>query len=181
MKNIYLLLLIMLPLFSFGQFAESFREMSENKEADYETYEQLILDASNYIFSTPVDRSSVEFISATQIVGYWMNKETPLRIPTFGNFFDSLTNEEHQQFLYTIAMINYMLDQKINHGRTLKNEKERRQKFSEQEDVREVQLEGAKIFLAYAGKKENNVPLPQGSEKYLEAYENGELEKVFFE
>ena len=55
-----------------------------------------------------------------------------MHIPTFGNFFSTLTNKNQQQFLYTVAMINYGLNQK----RILKCAKIEGQKYSEQRDVR---------------------------------------------
>ncbi len=180
-KGLFFALLILFPSITCAQFSESFREMSENRNADYEDYQELVLEASNYIFDNPVDQRSVEFISATQIVGFWMDKETGMNIPSFGGFFTSLTNENHQQFLYTIAMINYGLDQKLNHNRVLKCERIRGQKFDEQEDVREVQLGGAKILLAYMEDPGNNVPLASGTKKYMEAYKKNNLEKMFFE
>lgn len=180
-KYLAFVLLTILPTISFAQFSEAFREMSENKNAEYEDYQELIFEASNYIFANPVDQRSVEFISATQIVGFWINKETGMNIPAFGDFFTSLTNENHQQFLYTIAMINYGLEQKLNYNRVLKCERIKGQKFDEQEDVREVQLNGAKILLAYMENPGNNVPLAPGTKKYMEAYKKDNLEREFFE
>lgn len=165
----------------FGQLSESLEEMKADKNAEYEKYEPLLFKATEYIFDNPVNIKSKEFISATQIVGFWMNKDTGMRIPAFGNFFTSLTNENEQQFLYTVAMINYSLNQKINHDRILTCKKIEGQKFSEQEDVREVQLGGAKILLEYIGNKDNNVPINSKTKEYLKAYKKGELDEMFFE
>src|SRR5690606_21557211 len=100
-------------------FSESFEKMKQDENPEYKNYENLIFDASNYIFSNPVYPNGTEFRSAAQIVGFWMNKDIGMGIPTFGNFFTALTNENKQQFLYSVAMINYGLDQKINHDRIL--------------------------------------------------------------
>ena len=124
---------------------------------------------------------SKEFISATQIVGFWMNKDIGMRIPTFGFFFNSLTNENNQQFLYTVAMINYVLDQKINHDRILECKPKEGVKYSELEDVKEVQLGGAKILLEYIGNNKNNVPINFKTKKYVKAYKEGNLDDIFFE
>jgi hypothetical protein len=122
----------------------------------------------------------VEFVSATQIVGFWMDKETKMNIPAFGDLFTSLTNNNNQQFLYVIAMIHYGLDQKLNHNRILSCKKQKRKKYHEQEDVKEVQLEGARILLEYIGKKSNNVPVSPEAQKFLKAYQGKQLESLLF-
>lgn len=174
------IILFLLPFFSFSQFTEGMEALAGDRNPKHEDYQPLILEATTYIFNNPVDQSSEEFIAATQIVSFWMNKKTELNIPTFGDFFDSLSNENHQQFLYVIAMTHYGLVQKLNYGRVLKCEPVKRKTYARQEDVREVQLEGAKIFLEYAGNPSNNVPLNAASQNYLEAYNNGTIDRVFF-
>lgn len=180
-KKLYLILLMILPITMFGQLSESLEEMKADKNADYEKYEPLLFKATEYIFDNPVNVKSKEFISATQIVGFWMNKDIGMGIPTFGNFFTSLTNENKQQFLYTVAMINYGLDQKINHNRILECKPKEGVKYSEQEDVKEVQLGGAKILLEYIGNNKNNVPINSKTKKYVKAYQEGNLDEIFFD
>lgn len=180
-KKLHLILILILPITMFGQLSESLDEMKADKNAEYEKYEPLLFKATQYIFDNPVNVKSKEFISATQIVGFWMNKDTGMGIPTFGNFFTSLTNENKQQFLYIVAMINYGLDQKINHDRILTCEKIDGQKFSEQEDVREVQLGGAKILLEYVGNNKNNVTINSQTKKYVKKYDKGKLDEMFFD
>ncbi|GGG30898.1 hypothetical protein GCM10011344_34800 [Dokdonia pacifica] len=162
-------------------FSVSLKKMKEDKNPTYEDYENLVFDASQYIFSNPVYPDGTEFKAATQIVGFWMNKNTGMNLPTFGDFFTSLTNRNQQQFLYTVAMINYGLDQKINHDRVLKCVKIEGQKYSEQEDVKEVQLEGAKILLAFIGNEKNNVLMSSKARKFYKAYEKGVLEEKLFD
>ena len=180
-KTLLLILFLISPITLFGQFSESLNEMQSDQNAEFSKYENLVFEATNYIFENPVDLKSKEFISATQIVGFWMNKDTGMGIPTFGEFYTSLTNENNQQFLYTVAMMNYGLDQKLNSGRVLKCIKIDGQKYSEQDDVKEVQLGGAKILLAYIGNKKNNVPINSKTKKYLRAFKKGDLEKKFFD
>ena len=110
-----------------------------------------------------------------------MNKDTGMNIPTFGNFFTSLTNKNQQQFLYTVAMINYGLDQKINHDRILKCVKIEGQKFSEQKDVKEVQFGGAQILLEFIGNEKNNVPMTSKTKKYFKAHQKNKLKEKLFE
>ncbi|MGM0580929.1 MAG: hypothetical protein ACQETL_09640 [Bacteroidota bacterium] len=180
-KKLQLILLLILPITAFGQLSESLNDMKADKNPEYEEYESLLYNATEYIFDNPVNVKSKEFVSATQIVGFWMNKDIGMPIPTFGDFFTSLTNKNQQQFLYVVAMINYGLDQKINHNRVITLNKIEGQKFSEQEDVKEVQLGGAKILLEYIANKENNVPINSKTKKYVRAYKKGDLEEMFFD
>jgi hypothetical protein len=180
-KKHYLILLLFLPVISNAQFTDALNELKTEENPEYAKYERLVYDVTQYIFSNPVNVKSKEFLSATKIVGFWMNEATDLSIPTFGDFFTSLTNKNQQQFLYTVAMINYGLDQKINHGRILKCVKIEGKKYSEQEDVREVQMGGAKILLEYIGDRKNNVPINRKTKKYLKAYNQGELETKLFD
>lgn len=160
--------------------SESLEKMQEDKNTEYEKYKKLIFDATQYIFSNPVYPNGKQFISAVKIVSFWMNKETGMGVPTFGKFFTALTNKEKQQFLYTVAMMNYELDQKLNHDRILKCKPIEGQKYSEQEDVKEVQLEGAKILLEYIGNEKNNVPMNSKTKKYYKAFEKNKLDEKFF-
>jgi hypothetical protein len=162
-------------------FSESLERMKADTKAQYDNYEELIFDATEYIFSNPVYPNSKEFNAATQIVGYWMNKDTPFGIPTFGNFYTTLTNKNKQQFLYVIAMINYELNQKLKHNRVLTCKPIEGIKYSEQKDVKEVQLEGAKILLDFIGDKENNVEMNSKTKKYYKAYKDGKLGEKLFE
>ena len=180
-KKLYLILVLLLPTITLAQFTEAYSNMTSDKELDFKNYEKIVLDATTFIFSKPINPKSKEFISATKIVGFWMNNDTGMNIPTFGNFYTSLTNVNQQQFLYSVAMINYELDQKINHTRILKCVKIDGQIYSNQDEVKEVQLEGAKILLEYAGNKNNNVPLNSDTKKYLKAFKKNKLEKMFFD
>lgn len=179
-KDLFLILLLIIPITTFGQFKESLKKMEADKNLEYQNYEKPLFEATKYILSHPVNRNSKDFVFATKIVSFWMNKDTGMGIPTFGIFFESLTNKENQKFLYTVSMINYGIDQKINQNRILKCAKIDGQKFSEQEDVREVQLEGAKILLEYIGNKKNNVPMTSKTKKYYKAFKKGKLDKKFF-
>ena len=162
-------------------FSVSLAKMQKDENPEYVNYENLIFDASSYIFSNPVYPNGTEFRAAAQIVGFWMNKDTGMNLPTFGDFFTSLTNKNQQQFLYTVAMINYGLDQKINHDRILKCVKIEGQKFSEQEDVKEVQLGGAQILLEFIGNEKNNVPMTSKTKKYFKAHQKNRLNEKLFE
>lgn len=154
--------------------------MKEVKNPKYEDYENLIFDASQYIFSNPIYPSGTEFKAATEIIDSWLDVQTDMNLPTFGSFYESLDQRINQKFLYIVAMMNYQLNQKINFNRVLKCKKITGQKYSEQEDVKEVQLGGAKILLEFIGDEKNNVPMTSKTKKFYKAYEKGKLEEKLF-
>ncbi|AXO79233.1 hypothetical protein DZC78_02170 [Olleya aquimaris] len=161
-------------------FSVSLAKMKEVKNPKYEDYENLIFDASQYIFSNPIYPSGTEFKAATEIIDSWLDVQTDMNLPTFGSFYESLDQRINQKFLYIVAMMNYQLNQKINFNRVLKCKKITGQKYSEQEDVKEVQLGGAKILLEFIGDEKNNVPMTSKTKKFYKAYEKGKLEEKLF-
>ena len=180
-KKVFLLALICIPLFSYAQLSSSFMEMKSDLNPDFTKYEQLLFDATEYIFDNPVNLKSEEFISACRIVDFWKDKDTGVNIPTFGNFYNSLNPKSNQRYFYMVAIMNYILNEKLNNERVLKNIKVEGQKFSEQEDVRESQIGGARIFLDYVSNKNNNLPIGSKSKKFMQAYKKGALKDIFFD
>ncbi len=162
-------------------FSVSLKKMKNDENPKYEDYENLVFDASQYIFSNPIYPNGTEFRAATVIIDSWLDVPTDMNLPTFGGFYESLDQRINQKFLYIVAMMNYQLNQKINFDRVLKCEKITGQKYSEQEDVKEVQLEGAKILLKFMGDDKNNVSMTSKTKKYYKAFKKGELEEKIFE
>ncbi|MEM6721776.1 MAG: hypothetical protein AAF611_20780 [Bacteroidota bacterium] len=158
--------------------SESLAKMKADENATYEKYENLLFDASQYIFALPVFEEGIECNAAFDIVRFWMNKDTETAIPLGGKFYESLTN--NQKFLYVAAVLKYQLGQKKNEGRLLACKPIEGQVYKEQEDVKEVQLEAAKILLNYIADKENNVPMKSKTKKFYKAMKRGKLaEKLF--
>ena len=155
--------------------------MEADEEPNYNEYEQLFYDATEYIFSNPINFKSNEFVSACKIVDFWKNKDTGVNVPIFGNFHNKLEQKSNLRYFYMIAITNYIVSEKINKNRIIKCVKIDGQKYSEQEDVKEVQLEGAKIFLAYVANDKNGLALNKKAKTYLKAFKKGKLEDVFFE
>jgi len=180
-KKILLLAVISIPSFCHSQLSDSLEKMKSDSEPDFANYEQLLFDATEYIFDNPVDFKSKEFVSACRIVDFWKNEDTGVNIPIFGNFYNSLNSKSNQRYFYMIAIMNYILSEKINNDRLLKNMKIEGQKYSEQKDVRESQIEGARIFLDYASNEKNGLVLNSKSKKYLKAHNKGKLGEIFFE
>lgn len=180
-KRIFLLALISIPVVCHSQLSDSLKKMESDSEPEFADYEQILYEATEYIFDNPVNFKSQEFVSACRIVDFWKNEDTGINVPIFGSFYNSLNSQSNQRYFYMIAIMNYILSEKLNNNRLLINVKIEGQKYSEQEDVRESQIEGARIFLDYVTNENNRMPLNSESKKYLKAHKKGELSEMFFE
>jgi hypothetical protein len=180
MKKLFLLLIVAMPLISYGQLASSLAKLVADNEPNYSEYEQLLYEATEYISDNPVNFKSREYLSACRIVDFWKNEDTGINVPIFGNFYNRLEQKSNLRYFYMIAISNYILSEKINNNRILKCVKIDGQKYREQDDVKEVQLEGAKIFLEYVSHDENGLTLNKEAQSYLKAYKKGKLEDSFF-
>jgi hypothetical protein len=180
MKKIIVLIVCLFPFLGFSQFQEKFKEMNNIQNPNFEDYDELLFEATTYIFSHPINPKSIDFFYAVQIAKFWMNKDTGFGMPIFGDFYTKLKNENNQQFFYTIAMMHYNLIQKIEKNRLIKLVKTEGVKFSESPEVIEVQYGGAEILFRYAENTENNLPLNKESQNFIVAYRNGNLHEIMF-
>jgi hypothetical protein len=67
MKKIIILIVCFFPLLGFSQLQEKFKEMNNVQNPNFEDYDELLFEATSYIFSHPVNPKSKEFIYAIQI------------------------------------------------------------------------------------------------------------------
>ncbi len=180
LKSIIIFFLISFPLLCHAQLQSELKEPKTRQHTTVEDYETLVFDSSKYMLSNLVNKESAKFISASKIVSSWMNADTGFGVPLGGRFYYALTNTENQQYLYSVCIVNYILDQKLNHDRILKCLPIEGQIYREQEDVREVRLKGAEMFLEFAKKSKHKVKLTNKAKKYLKHYKKGTLGEVFF-
>lgn len=166
---------------SFAQTQKKITKIKEFKNPSIEDYEQMVFEASEYLLSHPVDKSCAIFVSSCKIVSFWIHQDTGFGMPLGGNFYYKLRNNDNQQYFYAVSIVNYLLDQKINHNRILKCLPIKGQNYSEQEDVQEVRLKAAEIFLGFAKKRKNNIKLTLRSRKYLKHLRRGDLDEKFME
>lgn len=177
MKNGNIILIILLmSLNCFSQnFKGKFYKINKNKQVTNEK-ENVVYEATKYIFSNKPNQSE-DFIYATKIAGFWMNLDTEYGMPTFGEFYESLT-VKGQKFLFTTAMMYYLIKEKKENNRTIINIKKEGVKYSELETVKQTQLEGAKILLEYIDKKD--LIVSSKTKKFLEKFKKGKLQDYFF-
>lgn len=181
MKKIIILLLLIIPTLINAQFKAEFDTMNKVENPNFNDYDKLVYEATKYIFSNPVNNKSEDFFYAVKIVQFWMDKDTVFPLPTFGTFFSKLTKENNERFFYIISLMHYNLIQKIDNNRLLKCLPIEGKKFFELPEVKEIQIEGAKIFLNYAADENNNFKLNPKLKLYVESMKEGKLENVFFE
>lgn len=107
LKKLILLLLITLPLYAQSQLSNSLSKMTADKEVDFSNYEKLLFEATEYIFSNPLNFKSKEYISACKIVDFWKNKDTGINVPLGNNLYNSLNPKSNQRYLYMIAIVSF--------------------------------------------------------------------------
>ncbi len=180
MKKISILLIVLLPFLGFSQFKTKFMEMEKDANPSFENYDKLVYEATTYIFSHPVNPKSEDFFYSVKIAKFWMNKDTGFGMPIFGTFYNKLPKEQNQQFFYTLAMMHYNLIQKMEKGRVIILNKVEGIKFSDLKEVKEVQYEGAKIFLNYVENPANNLPLNTAVREFIDSNKKGTLQEVMF-
>lgn len=163
-----------------SQISQGYERMVSDNDPNFKDYELLMYEASEYLLTNPINPKSNDFQKSIKIIDFWKNKDTGVNIPILGKFYTALPEEGPHRYFYMIAMINHVLSEKLNNSRILKCVKIDGKKYSEQKDVKEVQIEGAKIFLNYAKDKKNGIILDSEAKKYLKAYKNGKLDKIFF-
>ncbi|WP_198842864.1 hypothetical protein [Aureibaculum flavum] len=176
-----LILLITATQIGYAQAEKKIGDIESLKVPSIEEYEQLVFEATQYLLSNPVNEKSAKFVSSSKIVCFWMNQDTGYGIPLGGNFYYKLRNTDNQQYFYAVSIVNYLLDQKINHNRILSCIAIEGETYKHQEDVKEVRLKAAEIFLGFAKKPKNKIKLTVRSKKYLKFYRKGTLNEKFQE
>ena len=180
MKKLFITFLCFLPFIGFSQFDDKFRAMEKIENPIFTNYDELLYEATSYIFSNPVNSKSKDFFNALKIATFWGTKDTGLGMPIYGAFDNNLTKDINLKFYYALAMMHYNLMQRMEKNRVIKLVKVKGVKFSDLPEARELQYEGAKIFLNYAKQKENNFPFRSDLEAFIEAHDNGTLKEMLF-
>lgn len=155
--------------FSIGGTVESgfktrFMEL-KSKNSSFNEYEELILDATSYLMSHSTISSSNQS-DAIEIVDAIYDLNPNFTVPTQSQFHRDL-EFDYPQLYYEAAMIKYILLQRLE-GRDL-NCSQKDTDYLSQEDVQEVQLEGAKSVLKYMSNEWNFLKPNKPVRKYVKA------------
>lgn len=155
-------------------------EAFENNE-QYNTIEREILNASKYILFQPFSVKDKDKNDALKAVERWLIYTDKHTFPIIGKLYNSIKNDEYLVLLYKTAMVNYILDQKLNYNRNITCDinPPKGKTYLEQNDVQELHLEAATIFIDYL--KENK-ELDHGKEleKIAISKEHNNLRKELF-
>lgn len=170
-----------MPTLINAQLKAEFDAMNKAENPNFNDYDKLVYEATKYIFSNSVNNKTEDFIYAMKIAQFWMDKDTEFPLPTFGTFFSKLTKENNERIFYIISLMHYNLIQKIDNNRLLKCLPIQGKKFFELPEIKEIQIESAKIFLNYAAVENNNFKLNPKLKIYVDAMKEGKLESIFFE
>lgn len=174
-KHLFFLFLLVFPVVSVGQdMVNLHKNIIKAKEPAFnEEFEGALYLATNFILQNHHLIGSKEYSAAERIVNYWKSRDIWFKIPANSKFHESLKNDPKLLFISEVSLYNYILNQKTNQNRFLKCTSEKNKK-----EIKEVQIEAAKVVLKYC--IDNKITLPTETQKYVEAYNANKLEKVFF-
>lgn len=160
MKKYFLLLFVCAAISSFAQ--TDYTTVKLSADADYKLAEKTVLEASNYVLSTPLDSKNLKLQGATKFLRQWMEGT-----PDFTYMIDSplvtKLNSENDGLTgaYYAGMVKYSLDNK-----------------AKGDDPQATMVNGVKTLLAFAAKPEHKVAQTETLKKITELDKKGELEKL---
>src|SRR5689334_5476215 len=90
MRKLFLLLLLVLSGFhkTFAQTLPDYDQIKLEVKSDYQTAEPSVMQAANYILSTPFDKNDLARLKSLQFIIKWMSGT-----PDFGFSLDDATNK----------------------------------------------------------------------------------------
>lgn len=179
-KYLFFLLLMCFSVAASGQdMINLHKHIVKAKKPTYnDDFELALQMASKFILDNHHLRGNQEYRYAVMIVQYWKDKEKWYAIPTGTLFENSLKNDKTLSLVNLAATMNYIINQKLEKKRYLKCLPIKGQKYEQQKDCKEVQLNAAKTVLNYCNT--NKIEVPAETQKYLDAYNKGTLDKMFF-
>lgn len=152
------------------------------KNDQYNAIEREVLDASKNILFQPYSVKDQDKMDAIKAVDRWLVYTNDYTFPVMGKLYNAIKDDEYLVSLYKTAMVNYILDQKLNYNRiiTCNINPPKGKTYLEQNDVRELHYEAAVIFINFL--KENK-ELNHGKDfkSIVNAYQDKSLRKVLFD
>lgn len=132
------------------------------KDADYKTAEKAVLEASNYLLSTPLDSKNPKSDTATKFLLKWMEGTPDYTYIIESPLITKLNSEnEGLSGVYFAGMTKFSLENP-----------------AEAQDPQLVMVSGTKTVLTYAEKPEHKVVMTETLKKLIELNKTGELEKL---
>lgn len=179
-KYLFFLLVLCFSLTASGQdMVNLHKHIVKAKNPTYnDDFELALQMACKFILDNHQLKGNPEYRYAVMIVEYWKDREKWYTVPSGSSFGNSIKNDKSLSLLNLAASMNYIITQKLEKKRFLKCQPIKGQKYARQKDCKEVQLNAAKTVLSYCNT--NKVTVPTETQKYLDAYNKGTLDKLFF-
>lgn len=176
MRNTAFFILTLFSSFCYSQnnFEKILEKISVTENPKIEDFESSVFESTNFILNNLNDVESMDFIYASKISGFWMNKKTWFATPVGGELYNNLL-DKNQKFIFQICLMNYILKEKAISSRELKCLPIEGQKYINQDDVKEVRFNGIKLFLELISNPKNKILLSEISKKYIDYLKNGTL------
>lgn len=135
-----------------------------NTPAEFKAAEKTVLEASNYVLSTPLNGKDPKRIAAVKLIHDWEVGTEDYSFIVQSPLMVEQVNPENKDLegVYLAAMAKITIeDPKQN------------------EDVPGLMIKGTKEMVAYAGKPANKVEMTPIVKKLIELHKKGELDKIF--
>jgi hypothetical protein len=161
MKSILFFVLIFCSLSLSVQNLPDFDQIRLEQGSDYKPAEPAVLQAANYILSTPIAKDDVKRLLSLRFLLRWMTGTPDYTFSLGGNISKAAANNEDLLGVYMAAMAKYALE----NSAVAKDEKK-------------VNLEATKMMLAYCEDEKNNVKLNKTLKKMIEANKEGKIESM---
>lgn len=159
-KYLFTILLISLSTLCFAQTKTDFSSIRLENEEDYKKSEATVLDASDYILSTPVEAENKQRIYAIQFILAWMEGTPDYKFSL--DDLDKLDNDVNQSTVFLAALAKYTIENKS---------------LTEEADYKGIRDGAFRLFLKYAINSENNLNKKTKLKKLIKAYNSNELSK----
>lgn len=161
MKKCFLLLLVLTSVVSFSQ--TDFSKVARTSPADFKAAEKAVLEASNYVLSTPLDGKDPKRIAAVKLVHDWEvgTEEYSFIIEDSPIVQKVKAENKDLEGIYLAAMAKITLDDP-----------------KQNEDVPGLMVKGIKAMVSYAEKPANKVEMTPTVTRLIELNKKGELDKL---
>lgn len=158
-KNLLLALFIVFSISIYAQSNIDYSQVKLEVDEDFKNAEPIVVNATDYILSNPVNDQDVKRLYAIQFVMAWM-QGTPDYDFSF-DALDKLDDDITQTTAYIASLAKSALDSSS----------------SERYDPVAVRNQAWEIFLNYSKDPKNNIKAKNKLQKMLKAYSNGQLEQ----
>ena len=158
MKYLVALWLALIGQFTYGQSLPDFTQIPLSQASDYESAESSVLQASNYILSTPFEKNDQTRLNGGRFILKWM-AGTPHYNFSFGTVATkTMKDDPDLLILYVSAMSKYSLENPV---------------AAKSPDS--VGLHAITMELTYCNNPTNNMKMTKPMKKLWEAMQEGKL------